>query len=103
MKKLVVAALGLTLAASTAAYAESSLYLPQETAAANPAASIETRSVETPNLIAGQSPHLQGPSADATIDYTATASIGVSDNPNGEAYYANPSKLPRFGDGVLPY
>lgn len=102
MKNLLIA-LGLTVAASSAAYADGStaldaVYLPQQTAASNPAAPVVTDDALTPNLIAGTSPRLQGPPADATIDFTATASIGAT----GQAY-ANPSELPRFGDGVRAY
>ena len=101
--KNVIIALGLTLATSSAAFAGGTaldaVLLPQDTAASNSAATISTSAVnnEQTNFarFGDGTPMFTAPVA-GSIDYTATASIGSSDN----GYSVTG---PRLGDGVLPY
>ena len=101
--KNVLLALGLTLAATSGAFADSSaldaIYLPQDVAASNPAAPIaqsnDANQFTQTGPLNDRSPTYTQSSAQ--IDYTATASIG-----NGNS--VNLAKQPRLGDGgILPY
>ncbi|MBW3096860.1 hypothetical protein [Pseudohoeflea coraliihabitans] len=105
MKTLAIA-LGLTLAASTAALADGStardaVLLPQDTAAVTAQAPIAETGVPS-NLQLGISPRASGPSFDGGIDYTATASIGATADVSSNGY-VNLSQQPRLGDGVRAY
>ena len=100
--KNVLIALGLTLAATSGAFADSTaldaVYLPQNLAASNAAAPIAT--MNDANQFTQNGPfNDRSPSYDVPatrVDYTATASIG-----NGTS--VDLAKQPRLGDGVLPY
>ena len=101
--KNVIIALGLTLATSTAALAGGSaldaVMLQQDTAASNSAATLSTSAVinDQTNFarFGDGTPTFTAPVA-GSIDYTATASIGSSNE--GIAVTG-----PRLGDGILPY
>jgi hypothetical protein len=101
--KNVLIALGLTLAATSGAFADSTaldaVYLPQNVAASNPAAPIaqtnDANQFTQNGPFSDRSPTYT--QSGAQIDYTATASIS-------DGHSADLAKQPRLGDGArLPY
>ena len=103
--KNVLIALGLTLAATTGAFAQSSILDVQGTSEfdrGNAAVSIPLSNYDGSNELTSngpfddRSPTYAAP-VNTGIDYTATASI--SDGQPGPAIV----RQPRLGDGVLPY
>ncbi|TDH38747.1 hypothetical protein E2A64_06535 [Pseudohoeflea suaedae] len=103
--KNVLIALGLSLAATTGAFAQSSILDVQDTpefTAGNAAVSAPLSTYDGSNELTNngpfddRSPTYAAP-VNAGIDYTATASI--DDGQPGPAVV----RQPRLGDGVLPY